>query len=54
MKAEKLMDRFEESWKSYSMAIVQYAQASKSKSKELKHALRGILEGEYNQIISSF
>lgn len=32
------------------MAIVQYAQASKSKSKDLKHALRGILEGEYTKL----
>ena len=54
MKAEKLVDRFQELCKSYRMAIVQYAQASKSKSKELDRALRGILEGEYNQIIFPF
>ncbi len=37
---------FEESWDSYSEAIIAYIQASKSKSKDVKHALRDC-EGEH-------
>ena len=40
MKVEKLENAFLECWKCCSDGIVDYAQATKTKSKELKHALR--------------
>ena len=40
MKEEKLENAFIQRWKSYSDGIVDYALATKTKSKELKHALR--------------
>ena len=40
MQGEKMEDAFIESWQKYSQGIVEYAQATKTKSKELKHALR--------------
>ena len=40
MQGEKMEDAFVESWQKYSQGIVEYAQATKTKSKELKHALR--------------
>ncbi len=47
LQEEGRSDAFEQSWETYCRAIVSYAQASKSKSKELKHALRDVCEGEY-------
>ena len=41
MQGEKIEGAFIESWQKYSQGIVEYAQATKTKSKELKHALRG-------------
>ena len=37
---EKLEDAFLGNWELYSQAIVSYAEATKMKSKDLKHALR--------------
>ena len=49
---EKMKDHFNESWKVYCTAIVHYAEASSSKPKELKHALRDVEEeGKYTIIL---
>ena len=40
MKVDKMENVFMEGWRRYSCGIVGYAQASKTKSKELKHSLR--------------
>ena len=40
LQVEEVEEKFEESWKLYTSAIIEYAQASKAKPKELKHALR--------------
>ena len=40
MQMEKMEEKFMEGWRQYSHAIIRYAEATKTKSKELKHALR--------------
>ena len=42
---EKLEEKLMGGWRRYSPAIVKYAEATKTKSKELKHALRENSEG---------
>jgi len=46
LQVEGQLRTFEESWDRYCSAVVEYAQASKSKSKDLKNALRD-WDGEY-------
>ena len=40
MQNDNLEGAFESSWSKYSIAIIAYANASRTKSKDLKHALR--------------
>ena len=37
---ESTLSEFEDPWRVYSPAIIKYANSSRSKSKELEHALR--------------